>query len=351
MLTIKNFRKAVVLVLSAAIFAGSEPAAGARSKTGWGKSGSARRSGIRFEGGGRHDRPATLDGRQPSGSGAVTRHRSRFQSGRKATTGAMSMATGRPGRSRGKFEYRKPAPSRPRTTYRPYVGRYHQRYPSRYHRLYGHRGGFFFYFSLPYAGYYYDRYPYYYGPTYYQYYYGYRDGNSRYEYPTSKSYRQDEDIDADSQDKQLEAVAEAFRQGDYAQAVQLVKEALQDDPENPVLAFAYVQSLFANSQYQAAARALRAAVDKVDADSEGVFYLLGLYPDKDTLPEQIERLAGAADEQPENSDLQLLLGYELLGTGQHDRALEALKKAEYDAASRDAAHKLAEILAKARDSR
>jgi hypothetical protein len=75
---------------------------------------------------------------------------------------------------------------------------------------------------------------------------------------------------------------------------------------------------------------LRAALAKVSPEKEGVFYPRGLYADEDVLFEQIDRLAEKAGLYSFDGDLQLLLGYHLLGIGEIDEAIGALRLANQD---------------------
>jgi len=108
-----------------------------------------------------------------------------------------------------------------------------------------------------------------------------------------------------------------------------------------VVPFAYVQALFANEQYSKAVKVLRKALERVEPDKEGVFYPRGLYGDDQVLFEQIDRLAAG---YRLDADLQLLLGYQLLGAGKLDDAVEPLQQAEKDSANAGAAAILLSLL-------
>ena len=64
------------------------------------------------------------------------------------------------------------------------------------------------------------------------------------------------------------------------------------------------------------------------------------------LLEQIDRLAEKAELYNFDADLQLLLGYQLLGIGQIDEALEPLLRASKDMKNADAAAILLRLLEK-----
>jgi tetratricopeptide (TPR) repeat protein len=151
-------------------------------------------------------------------------------------------------------------------------------------------------------------------------------------------------------DVYFEEAVKAFEAGKYNIAVEKFAKAIELAPDDMILPFAYSQALMANEQYSEAARVLRAALAKVRPEKEGVFYPRGLYPDEDTLLEQIDRLAEKAELYGFDADLQLLLGYQLLGIGDVDRAVAPLMKASKDLVNADAAAVLLEILEKIKNA-
>jgi tetratricopeptide (TPR) repeat protein len=90
------------------------------------------------------------------------------------------------------------------------------------------------------------------------------------------------------------------------------------------------QALFANAQYIDAARILRGALEKAPLDTPGLFYAKYLYLESNVLTQQIEKLDHAAQAEPENADMQLLLGYQLMAVGKYEQSLSALGKAQPD---------------------
>ena len=115
-----------------------------------------------------------------------------------------------------------------------------------------------------------------------------------------------------------------------------------------VLPFAYSQALFANEQYAEAAEVLRTALAKVSPEKEGVFYPRGLYSDDEILFEQIEHLKQKAESYSFDADLQLLFGYQLLGIGEVDKAVEPLQQAGLDLGNAEAATILLNLIEKIR---
>jgi tetratricopeptide (TPR) repeat protein len=155
-------------------------------------------------------------------------------------------------------------------------------------------------------------------------------------------------------DSFFEDAIKAFEAADYDKAIEMFANASKVAPDDIILPFAHSQALFAKEQYSQAAEVLRAALTKVPPEKEvappkgeqEVYYPRGLYRDDDTLYEQIDRLAEKANLYSFDADLQLLLGYQLLGIGQTDEALEPLLRASKDMKNADAAAILLRLLEK-----
>jgi len=144
----------------------------------------------------------------------------------------------------------------------------------------------------------------------------------------------------------FEEAVKAFEVAQYNTAALKFHQALELAPEDTVLPFAYAQALLASEQYSKAAEVLRGALAKVSPEKEGVFFPRGLYPDEKTLLAHIDRLAERAAQFSFDADLQLLLGYQLLGIGRHDDAVEPLMNAGRDLDNANAAGALMELLEK-----
>ena len=140
-----------------------------------------------------------------------------------------------------------------------------------------------------------------------------------------------------------EAVA-AFEENNYETAIEKFAGAMELAPDDMILPFAYSQALFAAERYTEAAQVLRGALQNVDPDQQGVFFPRGLYPDKDILLTQIDRLAETIELYSFDSDLQLLLGYQLLGIGEYDEAFSPLINASLDLENAQAATVLLRLL-------
>ncbi len=95
-----------------------------------------------------------------------------------------------------------------------------------------------------------------------------------------------------------------------------------------------------------AAEVLRTVLAKIMPDKEDVFYPRGLYPKDEILLEQLDTLTEKAELYKFDADLQLLLGYQLLGLGRLDEAVTPLKNAGMDLVNTDAATILLSVLEK-----
>ena len=152
-------------------------------------------------------------------------------------------------------------------------------------------------------------------------------------------------------DVYFEEAVKAFEQGNYQTASTKFARAMELAPDDQILPFAYSQVLIAIENYPEAARVLREALAKVRPEEEGVFYPRGLYADEDTLLDQIDRLTKKAEMYTYDADLQLLLGYQLLGIGEVDRAIEPLMHAREDLMNLNAASVLLNLAEKIKTSK
>jgi len=147
-------------------------------------------------------------------------------------------------------------------------------------------------------------------------------------------------------DRYFDQAVKAFGAGDYAAATAKFHDAQQLSPNDIVLPFAHAQALFAGGEYTKAAEVLRGALAKSSPDKEGVFYPRGLYSDQTVLQQQVEQLAQKVETDPYDADLQLLLGYQLLGAGKHDEAASHLQSARLNPNNTQAATTLINLLEK-----
>jgi tetratricopeptide (TPR) repeat protein len=147
-------------------------------------------------------------------------------------------------------------------------------------------------------------------------------------------------------DKYFEQAVKAFEEEDYQTAAKKFAEAIELEGDDIVLPFAYAQALFADKRYADAAEALRLALAGVSTETQGLFYPRGLYTDDKILFEQIDALDERADAYSFDGDLQLLLGYHLLGVGLTDEAAESLQLARRNPKNSTAAEILLRLLDK-----
>jgi len=147
-------------------------------------------------------------------------------------------------------------------------------------------------------------------------------------------------------DAHFEKGVTSFEAGRYGEAAMAFAAAMELSPEDQILPFAYAQAMFANRQYADAAKVLRMALQNVSPDEQGVFYPRGLYANDDALFEQIERLLDKAENYAFDANLQLLLGYHLLGVGETEYARAPLEQAGRDMNNAQAAKVLLDLLDK-----
>lgn len=128
-------------------------------------------------------------------------------------------------------------------------------------------------------------------------------------------------------DTYFEAGMKAFENAEYAKAAQRFEEAIKLAPEDIILPYAFSQALFADGRFEHAVQVLRTVINNLQPDQEGIYYPRGLYLDEKLLFKQIDQLADQTQRSPSNPDLQLLLGYHLLGIGEIDTSIEQFAKA------------------------
>ena len=125
----------------------------------------------------------------------------------------------------------------------------------------------------------------------------------------------------------FDGAVKSFEEADYIRAAEQFETAMSLAPDDKIVPFAYAQSLFASGQYGEAAATLRAALKDISPEKDGIFYPRGLYLDEEVLLAQIDLLAAQSELFDKNTDLQLLLGYHLIGIGESSQAVKPLIKA------------------------
>jgi len=192
------------------------------------------------------------------------------------------------------------------------------------------------------------------GDNYYYYTYNYYgDDSINYDQyndvayvPELREQQPEEPAEETLADSYFDDAVKAFEIGGYSTAAELFAKAMTLAPEDTILPYAYAQALFAGEQYTEAAQVLRQALLKVTPEQEGVFYPRGLYTEEDILFEQIDRLIQKAELYGFDGDLQLLLGYHMLGIGEIDAAVESLRLANQDFVNAPAAAALLSLAEK-----
>jgi tetratricopeptide (TPR) repeat protein len=145
-------------------------------------------------------------------------------------------------------------------------------------------------------------------------------------------------------DTRFEEGVKSFEAGSYSAAAEKFEEAMRLSPDDMILPFAYAQAMFADGKYDESVIVLRKALSRVTPDKEGVFYPRGLYANDDVLYAQIQKLVDKVESSSDNdADMQLLLGYHLLGTGETGYAREPLEAASQDPENAQAAQVLLKL--------
>ena len=147
-------------------------------------------------------------------------------------------------------------------------------------------------------------------------------------------------------DKLFDDGVQAFGNKDYKTAISNFNAAIQLEPTDNVLPFAYAQALFANGQYDQSATVVEKALTAQSQKPE-VFYPRGLYKDENVLGAQIGDLQKAVSNNPQNAHLRLLYGYQLMGMGDTDNATTELNAAATNPQTAVPAKALLELIARA----
>ncbi|MBN2180835.1 MAG: tetratricopeptide repeat protein [Sedimentisphaerales bacterium] len=185
--------------------------------------------------------------------------------------------------------------------------------------------------------------------NYYTYNYYYDDGTQTYntgQTYNNTEYSAEEPTQSTLADTYFEEAVQAFENGNYEKAMNKFAQALELAPDDLVLPFAYCQAMLAAERYSEAAEVLRTVLVKLGPENEGVFFPRGLYPNEEILLSQLDKLAEKAEMYSFDADLQFLLGYQLLGIGQLEKAEIALAKAGLDLKNAKASAILLRLLEK-----
>jgi tetratricopeptide (TPR) repeat protein len=117
---------------------------------------------------------------------------------------------------------------------------------------------------------------------------------------------------------------EAFKKGDYANALRLDEQAIQSFPKDPVLHEFAALCLFAAGDYNRAAAVLNSML----AAAPGMDWttMASFYPDNDTYAAQLKSLEAYCRAHRDDPAAAFVLGYHYLVLGYNDAAAKAMKR-------------------------
>ncbi len=153
-----------------------------------------------------------------------------------------------------------------------------------------------------------------------------------------------ESIQETDADKCFNDGVKLFEDGQYEASAAKFKKAILLQPEDLVLPFACVQALFAAEHYVESTAQLRGALLSLPEDRNEAFFPRGLYQQEETLLGQVDKLRFKADTYTYHDDLQLLAGYQLIGTGQLETAAQTLTRISENSKNAQAAERLLGLL-------
>ena len=116
---------------------------------------------------------------------------------------------------------------------------------------------------------------------------------------------------------------DAFRAGDYAQALQLDQQALAQTPNDTTLHEFLALVYFAQGNYPQAAAPLYAVLSTRPGWDWTT--LSGMYPDVDTYTAQLRELEAYVRSNPDSAQARFVLGYQYLAQGHDPEAITQLK--------------------------
>src|SRR5262249_17879274 len=118
---------------------------------------------------------------------------------------------------------------------------------------------------------------------------------------------------------------EAFKQGNYDQAIQLDQQAMGQMPNDPNLHEFLALALFARGQYDQAASSLYAVL----SNSPGWNWttLIGMYSEADIYTQQLRALEGYSKANPQSASGHFVLGYHYVTQGHNEAAAKQFSQA------------------------
>ncbi|MCE5266343.1 MAG: hypothetical protein LLG00_00455 [Planctomycetaceae bacterium] len=131
----------------------------------------------------------------------------------------------------------------------------------------------------------------------------------------------------ETQPDYMAQATDAFRSGDFGNAVRLAGHAALDDPRNPNVHLMLMLGLFAMGQYRPAAAEAHAVASLGEVPTWAMVY--EIYGSVEPYTEQLRALEKFVRENPKSAEARFLLGFEYLITGHREAAgpqlLAALK--------------------------
>lgn len=152
-------------------------------------------------------------------------------------------------------------------------------------------------------------------------------------------------------DIHFDNAVEAFAIGKYESAITEINRAMDLAPNDAVLPFTLSQGLFAEGRYTEAALTLREIFNDMPRDEETLYYPRGLYSEEAILDDQILTLSKRVEIEPFNGELNLLLAYHFLGTGQLDKVESPLLQAKLDSDNSVSTAIMQDLLNKAKENK
>ncbi len=124
--------------------------------------------------------------------------------------------------------------------------------------------------------------------------------------------------------KLFDQAVEAFKAGDYEQALELDESAIQNVPNDPVLHEFGALCLFALGDYTRAAAVLNALL----AVAPGMDWttVSSLYPDVEVYTAQLRKLEAFSKQKPDDGAAHFVLAYQYMVAGHTDAAVRQLEK-------------------------
>lgn len=119
----------------------------------------------------------------------------------------------------------------------------------------------------------------------------------------------------------------AFRSGDYSGAVQALRHAVVDDPQNGLITLLLGQALFASGHFEEAAGATQAAMRQLPKEQWGVIvaHYEELYGKRTDYTDQLHVLEKAIQDKPAEPALRFLAGFHYAYLGFATEAVDQLE--------------------------